>query len=33
MSSTFYMKGKTEASVDYEDKIPKDMTVNQFKKK
>jgi len=33
MSFTFYMGGKTEVSVEYKDKIPKDMTAAQFKEK
>ena len=33
MSLTFHMNGKTEVSVEYKDKIPKDMTAAQFKKK
>ena len=33
MSFTFYMGGKTEVSVEYKDKIPKDMTAAQFKAK
>ena len=33
MSVTFHMKGKTEVSVEYEDKIPKDMTAEEFKEK
>ncbi len=33
MSLTFYMKGKTESSVEYTDKIPKDMTAEEFKEK
>ena len=33
MSLTFHMNGKTEVSVEYKDKIPKDMTAAQFKEK
>ena len=33
MSLSFYMKGKTETSVEYTDKIPKDMTAEEFKEK
>jgi len=33
MSLTFYMKGKTKVSVEYEDKIPKGMTAQEFKEK
>ena len=33
MSVTFYMKGKTEATVEYKDKLPEGMTVANFKKK
>lgn len=33
MSLSFYMKGKTETSVEYVDKIPKDMTAEEFKEK
>ena len=33
MSVSFYMKGKTETSVEYVDKIPKDMTEEEFKEK
>ena len=33
MSLSFYMKGKTETSVEYVDKIPKDMTAQEFKMK
>jgi len=33
MSVSFYMKGKTETSVEYVDKIPKDMTAEEFKEK
>jgi len=32
MSVSFYMKGKTETSVEYVDKLPKDMTAQEFKK-
>lgn len=31
MSLTFYMKGKTEVTVEYKDKIPKGMTADEFK--
>ena len=33
MSLTFHMKGKTEVSVEYKDKIPKGMTAEEFKEK
>ena len=33
MSLTFHMKGRTETSVEYKDKLPKDMTVEEFKEK
>jgi len=33
MSLSFYMKGKTESSVEYVDKLPKGMTAAEFKKK
>ena len=33
MSLTFYMKGKTETSVEYVDKLPEGMTAAEFKKK
>ena len=33
MSLSFYMKGKTETSVEYKDKLPKDWTVEEFKEK
>jgi len=33
MSSTFYMKGKTEENVEYKDKLPKDWTVEEFQEK
>ena len=33
MSLTFYMKGKTETSVEYVDKLPEDMTVEEFREK
>ena len=33
MSLSFYMKGKTETSVEYEDKLPKDWTVDEFRAK
>ena len=33
MSLTFHMKGKTEVSVEYEDKLPEGMTAQEFKKK
>ena len=32
MSLSFYMKGKTETSVEYVDKLPKGMTAQEFKK-
>ena len=31
MSLTFHMKGKTEVSVEYKDKLPKGMTAEEFK--
>ena len=33
MSLTFHMKGKTEVSVEYKDKLPKGMTAEEFKEK
>ena len=33
MSITFHMKGKTEVSVEYKDKLPKGMTAEEFKEK
>lgn len=33
MSLSFYMKGKTEVSVEYEDKLPEGMTAEEFKEK
>ena len=33
MSLTFHMKGKTEVSVEYKDKLPKGMTADEFKEK
>tara|TARA_R110002020_G_scaffold264803_1_gene479479 strand:+ start:3421 stop:3909 length:489 start_codon:yes stop_codon:yes gene_type:complete len=33
MSLTFYMKGKTETSVEYEDKLPEGMTAEEFREK
>ena len=33
MSLSFYMKGRTEESVDYQDKIPEDMTPEEFRTK
>lgn len=33
MSLSFYMKGKTEVSVEYKDKLPKGMTVEEFREK
>ena len=32
MSLVFYMKGKTETSVEYVDKLPEGMTAQEFKK-
>ena len=32
MSLVFYMKGKTESSVEYVDKLPEGMTAQEFKK-
>ena len=32
MRLTFYMKGKTETSVEYVDKLPEGMTAQEFKK-
>ena len=33
MSLTFYMKGQTETSVEYEDKLPESMTAEEFREK
>ena len=33
MSLTFYMKGKTETSSEYVDKLPKGITAEEFRKK
>ena len=33
MSVTFHMKGKTETSVEYVDKLPKGMTFGEFQVK
>ena len=33
MSLTFYMKGKTETSVEYVDKLPEGMTAEEFREK
>lgn len=33
MSLSFYMKGKTETSVEYKDKLPKDWTADEFRAK
>ena len=33
MSLTFYMKGQTETSAEYIDKLPEDMTADEFKEK
>ena len=33
MSLTFYMKGKTETSVEYEDKLPEGITAEEFREK
>ena len=33
MTLTFHMKGKTETSIEYKDKLPEGMTVEEFKEK
>jgi hypothetical protein len=33
MSLSFYMKGQTETSVEYQDKLPQDMTADEFRDK
>ena len=33
MTLTFHMKGKTETTVEYKDKLPEGMTAEEFKEK